>query len=112
MLDLLKSELGAMGAQTLGALSVSAKKDADALAHGIMTSTMLKSLEEAVKIDSKITREASQKLIKKHQSNMDYFMRNKGLVPEEELEEETPATGAGTSAPASSEGWGKATVRP
>lgn len=110
----LQSEIGAMSQQTLGSLTVSAREDAKQLAHGILTPSMLQSLGEAIRIDSKITRQASQKLIDKHQRNINEFMRSGGVPPEAEPEEEetAPTTGAGTSAPATSgaEGWGTSTV--
>jgi len=99
--------------QTLGSLTVSARADADKLAQGILTPTMIQSIKEALKIETGLTQKTTKKIIDQANKNMDYFMKT-GERPEEEPEEETPAptTGAGTSAPASSEGWGKATVRP
>ena len=111
MLETIKTEMAGVFQQTLGSLTVSARADADKLAQGILTPTMIQSIKEALKIETGLTQKTTKKIIDQANKNMDYFMKT-GERPEEEPEEETPATGAGTSAPASSEGWGKATVRP
>jgi len=113
MLETIKTEMAGVFQQTLGSLTVSARADADKLAQGILTPTMIQSIKEALKIETGLTQKTTKKIIDQANKNMDYFMKT-GERPEEEPEEETPAptTGAGTSAPASSERWGKATVRP
>jgi len=108
----LQAEIGAMNQQTLGALTVSAREDAKQLANGILTPTMLKSLGEAVRIDSKITKQASQKIIDKHNRNMEYYMQSRGqLPPAEPDEEETSASTAAAAPTTSDEGWGKSRVK-
>jgi hypothetical protein len=94
MLEILKSEMAGISQQTLNALTVSARADADKLVHGIMTPTMLQSIKEALKIDTDITKKSAQKLIDKANDNMDYYMRSRGQRPPAQPDEET------TSAPA------------
>jgi hypothetical protein len=111
MLEILKSEMAGISQQTLNSLTVSARADADKLAHGIMTPTMLQSIKEALKIDTDITKKSAQKLIDKANDNMDYYMKSRGQRPPAQPDEETtpaPTTGAGTS---SDEGWGKSRVK-
>jgi hypothetical protein len=98
-LEQLQSELGQMGSATVGALSVSAKADGKALASGFLTPTLLQSIAEAVRVESRITKEVYGKIINKRQANIKTYMDSMGAeMPPEEEEAPAPAP-APTAAP-------------
>src|SRR6516225_3913845 len=94
MLETIKTEMAGVFQQTLGSLTVSARADADKLAQGILTPTMIQSIKEALKIETGLTQKTTKKIIDQANKNMDYFMKT-GERPEEEREEETAAQTTG-----------------
>jgi hypothetical protein len=100
-----------MSAQTLGALSVSAKEDGKALANGILTPTMLDSINEAIKIEGKNSNKAAKAIIDRHQKNLDYYMQTKGDMPPDvdEPDDDTATTAPPAATPTTAPGWGTAT---
>jgi hypothetical protein len=98
MLRNLQSEIAAMSQQTLGSLTVSAREDAKQMANGVLTPSILKSIGAAVAIEGRVTKEATKGIVKKHQDNIDHYMRSKGEIPPEEPEEAVPSAAAAPAA--------------
>jgi hypothetical protein len=99
-LEQLQSELGQMGSATIGALSVSAKADGKALANGFLTPTLLQSIAEAVRVESRITKNTYVPIVNKRNANIQTYMQSKGeTIPEEEMEKEPEPAAAPGAAP-------------